>query len=546
MDLCNVCKVGPAVKGHSCRRQMGCLEIKCETCHEWFFFSDYFSHPCKAKKMRPDEDKEQVDVKSTPLCKTCQRPLLHTQATHDAVYHGPVEFIGGRGYPNPVYNETGSTECDFCGITTFSFPSHYMNTHEGEKPLRLGATQRHKFIKCPFAGTCASVTTIAIEYHLKTKHQIEDCKCGVAMTHPQFHKCGYDVKSYCYVCMTWVQGCDRLRYAMHIETHMPKKKGGYKECPVCRAWFLSYEDRVFASHSCGEMRRGKKGRKLMMCGRCMESVDNLKELHEHYMKDHLTLSSNKGAMTQAEIDFEKARDDMTKFPCVMCRQVFQTGWDYSEHVCNGEVAKKNHNAVKIVSDVASILAKVGKPDPEGGVSVIQCSICGNRFHAEAVYNSHACKTKGHDKKRIALLISPDREDKSHVDAALKEYGGEVIVYTRGIPSEDYAEAEFRKAGATIIKISNDNPSRRDATMIQQADLCLMFPSKKTQKSFAVVKTKITAMGAKVDAVMYPDNQYIEPLPVPAVEHKQQPGGVCSCGRTPCLEVPKSAEAAKSN
>ena len=513
-NLCQSCKIGPADPHHECKREEGDLQIKCEKCGIWSDFVTYFAHPCK-KLVHQELVQKETKPMGQELCPDCFKPILHTLQIHREVWHRK-----GQDMTRPI------TECDLCGIATVDFRTHYRTFHAGDAGLKASPGLNPKLLTCPFTESCKSVSTIGMEYHLKVGHKIEDCKCGVAMTSPQFHICGVEVRSYCYICRAWVHGCDRDRYSDHIETHMSKTHSGFKECSVCHAYFPSYDQHAYKTHSCGELRRSKKGHGSMMCGRCFESFNKIDDLSKHWNDVHWSLpprDGSKNPLTQKEIDFEKARTDMTKFPCNICREVFHDGYAYSEHICspNGEVMKKQQNTLKVVSDVASVLAKIGRPDPGGGIVLINCATCGNRFESKERFDGHACKMKGHEKKRIALLVSPDRKDMSHMNLAVTTYGGEVIIYTRGIPSEEHLEKTFRAAGATVLKIAHDVPARRDAMMIQQADLCLMFPSAASQKSNQIMETNVTAQGAKIPAIVYPDCIYIEPVQVPEVPAKAE-------------------------
>lgn len=278
----------------------------------------------------------------------------------------------------------------------------------------------------------------------------------------------------------------------------------------------------YTMHSCGENRRSKRGDGPMMCGRCRMPVKDMDDFQDHFHRVH-----GSKPLLQKEIDFEKARKDMTKFPCERCRRVFKDGYEWDNHQCVGEnmtthVQGQTGSAIGKLKDVAKILACVGTPDPEKPQTLIVCGVCGNRFPEEDVFRKHTCVAHVVGKKRIAIMVAIDREDKTHMDQAVKEHGGDVTVIARGMTQEEYILKLFRESGAGAIKFSHDDQARRDIALLQYADICLMFPSKKNQKSDAIKEGTIIAGGLTVKVKAYPDKTYENVQSTPDVTAKQEP------------------------
>jgi hypothetical protein len=436
-----------------------------------------------------------------------------------------VEMPFGEDIHRSVWHQGRiAVKCGLCERVTSDFPGHYLLYHESDMPLKAGPNYGLKLIQCPVCclNGNANMNTTAIEYHLRLQHKIEDCGCGTAMTHSDFHKCkagSGSSRSYCFMCPGWIASVTRREYYDHMESHMKTISTGLRGCSICNCYFDSRDGIGFQTHSCGEMRRNKKGEGDVVCGKCSMSVKNLPELKEHYDRFHY----RKEPLSQVELDFEAAKRDMTKFPCEKCMTVFIDGHDWDKHNCNEEAMRKKAKALDFLSDTAAVLSKVGRPDPEKGkdAMLIRCAACGNRFTEHVRYESHACKVKHHDKYRISLLVSPEREDKSHMHFAFNEYGDKTsgdIVYVRGIPTEDYLTKLFRESGATVVQISGSTPDQRDKIMVQQADLVLAFPGKSSQKK-EIVRTSMTVMGVKVQTVVFPDQIMAVPPAEPENDQK---------------------------
>lgn len=434
------------------------------------------------------------------LCPDCKKYMPNGLDVHYAVWHQ------GRVY----------VECGLCGQGTADFAGHYSVFHEGEDAISMAIKAGSRLMVCPICAQEGKrgMSTVSVEFHLKLCHRVADCKCGLAMTSPVFHTCVKSYKtteslSYCYLCPGWQSAMTRREYYEHLESHMSKITSGFRGCSICNAYFETQDGVGYQTHSCGEMRRNKKGDGDVTCGKCGVAVKNLPELKDHFDRVHY----KKEPLTQAELDFEMARGDVSKFPCEKCKKVFSNGHDWDKHDCNEEEMKKKVKALDFLSDTAAVLAKIGRPDASGGKNeiFIRCASCGNRFSGEdgkTRYENHACRVKHHDKRRLALLVSPTREDKTHMDLAVTSHGGGVIVYVRGIPSEEHIAKLFREAGATVVQLSGATPEQRDRIMVQQCDLVLAFPNKQGSKKSGITQAHMTIMGVKVDTVVFPDQTYI--------------------------------------
>lgn len=439
-------------------------------------------------------------------CQICKKEILHTLSIHNSVWHEK--------------DKATMIECKFCSLLTPNWDGHYMLFHEKGREGGVGNPNKlNNNLKC---GLCKTLS-VTMEYHLQEVHKIEDCKyCKTAMTNVMKHSCPIYGKTiqhestYCLFCEAWIPELDRSGYVNHLKSHMNEVKDGCRICSICSAAFPDYDKASYSTHSCGETRRSKKGNGMMTCGKCFETFNSLEELHTHYQNIHWNGTRTAG-LSQAEIDFEKAKSDRAKFPCFDCKTVFNDGFEWDKHTCIDEIAKKNKAASNVLLDVASKLKNIGKPDPNGGIAMIQCVVCGNRsFHDKASYDKHACMARGTEKKRVTILVSPEREDKTHMDfVATCEVAKNCIVFTRGIPTEDYLLTLMRQNNCTVVNIGADNPTKRDQTVIQQADIVLAFPSKKDTKGGEIRNGQMTVGGIKVKTIVYPDTMYFDSPPIPA-------------------------------
>jgi hypothetical protein len=440
-------------------------------------------------------------MKKNEICPVCNNEVLHTLKIHNSVWH---EKKGKM------------IECKFCNLQTPSWSGHFMLFHEKEWTSDGGRKTGsvNNALKC---GMC-NVSSIYMEWHLDEVHKIVDCRfCKTAMTNIMKHSCAVYGKihqkesTYCHFCSKWIEGMTRLEYVDHLEGHMEIIEQGFRSCNLCYVAFPDYDKAQYLNHSCGEARRSKKGTGTVMCGRCFESAGSLAELNRHFQDVHWL--GNKGTLTQAEIDFEKAKDDRSKFPCHVCRVVFKDGFEWDSHICKNQISKNNKTVTNVLQDVASKLKNIGKPDASGGVVMIQCIVCGNKsFPDKASYDKHACRIRAIQKKRVAILVSPERDDKTHMDlAASLENAKECLIYTRGIPAEDYLLVKMRENGCTVVSIGAENPSRRDQTLAQQSDIILAFPSKKDTKGREIKQGSMTVGGIKTPVIVYPDCVYVQPL-----------------------------------
>lgn len=435
-------------------------------------------------------------MKKNEICPVCNKEVLHTLTVHNSVWHEKgIKMI----------------ECKICNLQTPSWKGHFMLFHEKEsEPNKSRPRSVNNALKC---GLC-HISTVYLEWHLDDIHKIADCRyCKLAMTNIMKHSCIVYGKvqqresTYCHFCSKWIEGMTRQEYVDHLESHMDIIEQGFRSCTLCFASFPDYDRPQYLNHSCGEARRSKKGTGTVICGRCFESVDSLSELHAHFQNIHW--NGNKGTLSQSEIDFEKAKLDRSKFPCEKCKTIFTDGHEWTNHVCVDEIAKRNKTVTNVLQDVASKLKNIGKPDSSGIIAMIQCIVCGNKsFPDKASYDKHACRIRAIQKKRVAILVSPERDDKTHMDlAASLENAKECLVYTRGIPAEDYLLVKMRENGCTIVSIGAENPSRRDQTLAQQSDIILAFPSKKDTKGDGIKQGSMTVGGIKTPVIVYPDCAY---------------------------------------
>lgn len=453
------------------------------------------------------------------ICPVCNKEVLHTLAIHNTVWH---EKKGKM------------IECKICNLQTPSWSGHFMLFHEKEWETDKGRSRSAKnVLKC----SLCNISSVYMEWHLDEIHKIADCSCKTAMTNIMKHSCAVYGKvqqkesTYCYFCSKWIERMTRPEYVDHLESHMDIIEEGFRSCNLCHAAFPDYDRTQYLNHSCGEARRSKKGTGTVICGRCFESAESLVELHAHFQNAHWL--GNKGTLSQSEIDFQKARGDITKFPCEKCKTIFTDGHEWTSHVCADEIAKRNKTVTNVLQDVASKLKNIGKPDPSGAIAMIQCIVCGNKsFHDKASYDKHACRIRAIQKKRVAILVSPERDDKTHMDfAASLENAKECLVYTRGIPAEDYILVKMRENGCTIVNIGAENPSRRDQTLAQQSDIILAFPSKKDTKGDGIKQGSMTVGGIKTPVIVYPDCIYVKREVIQAPETKPETVSAVE-GKTP--------------
>jgi len=196
----------------------------------------------------------------------------------------------------------------------------------------------------------------------------------------------------------------------------------------------------------------------MMCAKCLKPMKDLKEVHEHFLEFH-----SAPGLLQKELKF---------------------------------VNNVNGNTVL---EIAQVLAKTGKP-----VTRIKCVICGNYFETRLKFEGHVCMNRGTPGvKKVALFVSPSRKDATWANEAAKLHGSDILLYKRGIPSEDAILKIFREKGASIIQVGCSTPVRRDDAMLQLCDLAFLFPGDSCK--FTTVRERtISVFGVEVKAVAYPD------------------------------------------
>lgn len=260
-------------------------------------------------------------------------------------------------------------------------------------------------------------------------------------------------------------------------------------CQICNGVFSNGSVYV-TTHSCGEMRRiGIGGSSMPKCGHCKQfSCNTMEEMKQHWLDNHA------------------GRPQETSWYCGPCSRYFQNAWDLEQHPCNGNPSATNTgDAMKKFEDVAKALSKVGKPDPKGEIEMVQCTKCGNKFKEWDKFSDHACQRTKTDVTRIALFVSPDREETTSLKVSASEIGPKAIYYVRGIPKEEPFIEVAKRVGAMIVQTGGGpTPAVRDRTMITRADLVLFFPSKKDTKSDKVEKKTIQVGERSVPSLVYPD------------------------------------------
>ena len=123
-------------------------------------------------------------------------------------------------------------------------------------------------------------------------------------------------------------------------------------------------------------------------------------------------------------------------------------------------------------------------------------------------SGHRCMTDKSPRKQVAVFVSPNRKNTLALEQAPFSQERSTIFLLRGLPVEQGFRRVAKECGrdCTVYHVKLNSPKvvKRDALMLEKADLILAFPAK--GQSPKEIKNCVTRSpsGKFVDTIIYPD------------------------------------------
>ena len=380
-------------------------------------------------------------------------------------------------------------------------------------------------MNCPLQAICKFETDsgAAMEAHILKNHASAICVMS-----PESEFKGSAIPVWCLRCRNVIEPKGWMDHVFEHRISGLSNKGqdmeqlSLRHCFICYGVFDNANE--YSSHSCLEIRQimkkeseGENVGAFLKCGRCMKyGTTSITKMEDHYRSAH-------GSGKAASRDFHPSAG--TYF-CGPCSRYFYGLSAFNCHECNGNPGAVNTGQQKkVLEDVAKALEKIEPksqkdtpPETKNGEAMTLCTRCGNRFQEWERFADHACHAKSGKKPdvvKIAVFVSPEREETNSMRMAAVEFGKEAIYFVRGTPKEDVLLRSVKEFGGVIVQAGGTNLKERDRAMLVKCDVALFFPSVKDTKYEKITKQYFKVGEIIVPSLLYPDVRTESPALLPS-------------------------------